>query len=96
VPYVFYDLNMGRPYQRVTRSFVSASSPSGELNNINDYMLEFRFLAGYDFPVSDTFILTPFVGLGFRYLNDDSSGKVATLGGSGYDRESNYVYSPSA
>jgi Outer membrane protein beta-barrel domain len=73
---------------------VDYSSRSGELNNIDDYMLEFRLLAGYDFPVGDMFVLTTFVGLGYRYLNDDSSGKITSLGYSGYDRESNYLYSP--
>jgi hypothetical protein len=59
-------------------------SNSEEIDNITDYMLEFRGLGGYDFSILKTFIITPFVGIGYRYLNDDFS----------YERESNYLYSP--
>jgi hypothetical protein len=69
-------------------------SNSGKIDNITDYMLEFRGLGGYDFSIVKTFILTPFIGIGYRYLNDDSSGKTSTTGARGYERESNYLYSP--
>lgn len=69
-------------------------SDSGNINNIRDYMLEIRGLVGYDFPISTSFTMTPFVGIGYRYLNDDTSGKTSTTGALGYERESNYLYSP--
>jgi hypothetical protein len=69
-------------------------SNSGEINNITDYMLEFRGLGGYDFSILKTSMITPFIGIGYRYLNDDSSGKTSTTGALGYERESNYLYSP--
>ena len=47
---------------------------SGTMDNIDDYMWEFRGLAGYDFPVLKATIITPYIGFGYRYLNDDSSG----------------------
>jgi hypothetical protein len=59
------------------------------IDNITDYMLEFRGLVGYDFPVAEATIFTPYIGIGYRYLNDDSSSDPA-----GYERESNYLYSP--
>jgi hypothetical protein len=59
------------------------------IDGIDDYMLEFRGLAGYDFPVLKATIITPYIGFGYRYLNDDSSFDPA-----GYERESNYYYSP--
>jgi len=31
---------------------------------------------------------------GYRYLNDDSSGKTTSTNAAGYERESNYIYSP--
>ncbi|MEW6067879.1 MAG: hypothetical protein AB1610_06280 [Nitrospirota bacterium] len=68
-------------------------SNSGKINNIDDYMVELRGLFGYDFFVSKS-ILTPYTGLGYRYLNDDSSGRISTTGAYGYERESNYIYSP--
>lgn len=59
------------------------------IDYIPDYMLEFRGLGGYDFPILTATILTPYIGFGYRYLNDDSS-----FDPSGYERESNYYYSP--
>jgi len=59
------------------------------MDGIRDYMLEFRGLVGCDFPVGKASTLTPYIGIGYRYLNDDSSSDPA-----GYERESNYLYSP--
>ena len=67
---------------------------SGTINNINDWNLEFRGTGGYDFKLTDSFILTPYFGAGYRYLNDDSSGKISSSNAAGYERESNYLYSP--
>lgn len=67
---------------------------SGTLNNIDDYMLEFRGLAGYNFPAFKASIITPYIGFGYRYLNDDMSGMTTSTGALGYERESNYYYSP--
>ncbi|MBU4343239.1 MAG: autotransporter outer membrane beta-barrel domain-containing protein [Candidatus Omnitrophica bacterium] len=59
------------------------------LNDIDDFMLEFRGLGGYDFSVLKATILTPYIGFGYRYLNDDTSFNIY-----GYERESNYYYTP--
>ncbi len=59
------------------------------ISDIDDYMFEFRGVGGYDFPVLTATILTPYIGFGYRYLNDDLSFDPA-----GYERESNYYYSP--
>lgn len=67
---------------------------SGTMDNIDDYMWEFRGLAGYDFPVLKATIITPYIGFGYRYLNDDMSGMTSSTGARGYERESNYYYSP--
>jgi len=37
---------------------------------------------------------SPVFGLGYRALRDDSSGMITTTGARGYNRESNYWYSP--
>jgi len=66
---------------------------SGTMNDVDDYMLEFRGLGGYDFTISDKTTLTPYIGFGYRYLNDDLAGTTST-GARGYERESNYYYSP--
>ncbi len=67
---------------------------SGTLDGIQDYAVEGRLAAGYDISLGEDKSLTPFFGLGDRYLNDDSSGKTSSTGASGYKRESNYLYSP--
>jgi len=67
----------------------------GTLENINDYIIEFRNLLGYDFSFPDSDILfTPYFGFGFRYLNDNSGGRRTSTGHWGYEREQIYYYSP--
>jgi hypothetical protein len=56
-------------------------------NNCPNFLLEFRGLGGYDFPISTSSILTPYVGIGVRYLNNDVLPRP-------YERESNYIYTP--
>jgi hypothetical protein len=56
-------------------------------NNCLNLLLEFRELGGYDFPISTSSILTPYLGIGVRYLNNDVLPKP-------YERESYYIYSP--
>lgn len=86
---------------RFAGSRVDYSSPnSGKIENIDDIVFEARGLIGYDLineamgARSDTLSLIPYIGLGFRYLNDDSSGKISSTGAYGYERESRYFYSP--
>jgi len=66
---------------------------SGTMDNIDDYMLEFRGLGGYGFSILQASTLTPYIGLGYRYLNDDLAGTTST-GAAGYEREQSYFYSP--
>ena len=67
---------------------------SGTIDDINDFVFETRGLGGYDMRLSERFSLIPFFGIGYRYLNDDLSGKISSTGAYGYERESNYIYSP--
>ena len=66
---------------------------SGTMDNIDDYILEFRGVGGYDFSVFTASTLTPYIGIGYRYLNDDFAGTTST-GTLGYEREQSYFYSP--
>jgi len=52
------------------------------------FVLSLRGLLGRDFNLGNS-IITPLIGLGYRYWNDDSSGNTA-----GYEREIKYLYSP--
>lgn len=88
--YAYHDNLMLKAEGKFSFGWVDYSSPiSGTVNDIPDYMLEFRGLGGYDFPILKATILTPYIGLGYRYLNDDLSIAVG-----GYERESSYFYSP--
>jgi hypothetical protein len=53
----------------------------------DDWIVEWRGLLGYDF-TSKGHLITPFLGIGYRYWNDDIDGP------SGYEREVEYWYSP--
>lgn len=70
------------------------SVSTGSIDDINDYMIEIRGLGGYSFFISERSVVTPYVGYGYRYLNDDMAGKTSTTGAAGYERESNYYYIP--
>jgi hypothetical protein len=70
------------------------SGSSGDIKNIDDSILEVRGLAGYDLNMSETLAVTPYVGIGYRHLNDNMGGRSSTTGALGYDREIRYLYSP--
>lgn len=53
-----------------------------------DFILGLRGLLGYDYEVRRS-IVTPLIGLGYRYWTDDSSEHTG-----GYKREIQYLYSP--
>ncbi len=67
---------------------------SGTINNIDDNIFEIRMLGGHDFNISNSLSITPFIGIGYRYLKDDAAGRISSTGHYGYLRESNYYYSP--
>ncbi|UCF15739.1 MAG: hypothetical protein JSW59_20280 [Phycisphaerales bacterium] len=58
------------------------------VNNIDDYALEVRGIIGMD-QLAGEAIHNVYVGIGYRYLNDDLAVHPA-----GYERESNYLYLP--
>ncbi len=59
------------------------------VSGISDLIFEPRVSVGYDYAVSTKTLLTPYAGLGYRYLFDNLAKDVH-----GYNRESNYLYSP--
>ena len=67
---------------------------SGTIDDINDYTYELRFMGGYDYSIFSKSTLTPYFGIAYRYLNDDMGGEISSTGAAGYERESNYFYSP--
>jgi len=70
------------------------SVDTGSMNDVDDHMFEARSWIGYDLCPTINAMVIPYVGAGYRYLKDDSQGRTTTTGALGYERESNYYYSP--
>lgn len=70
------------------------SQSTGSIDDIGEFLFETRGLAGYDFPVAQTTVLTPYTGIGYRYLYNAMGGETTTTGAAGYDRETHYFYMP--
>jgi hypothetical protein len=70
------------------------SSGTGTMDSITDMIFETRGIAGYNFEQSETFTVTPYIGIAYRYLRDDTSGEITSTGAHGYLRQSNYFYLP--
>jgi hypothetical protein len=93
--FTYHDSLMLKAEGRYSFGSLYYTSPvSGTMDKIPDHIWEVRGLSGYDFSLQAGAILTPYIGIGYRYLNDNSAGKVTSQGDSGYERESNYYYSP--
>lgn len=70
------------------------SNGTGSIDNIWDYIIEVRGTAGYDLQVLNSTRVTPYLGLGYRFLRDELGGEVSTTNALGYDRQSAYFYLP--
>lgn len=69
------------------------SYETGSMKNIPNTLLEPRIL--YSKSLRNSFLdISPFVGVGFRYKEDDSRGKVTTTNYVGHLRRSYYYYVP--
>jgi hypothetical protein len=65
------------------------------IDDIDDQEWEIRGLIGYDFRTSPNFFITPYFGVGYRYLKSDPDNPfIGTTSTRLYERESNYFYSP--
>ena len=66
---------------------------SGTQDSVPDLIIEARGVAGMDFFPGNRVSLSPYLGLGYRYLYNDSRGYTST-NAAGYRRYSNYLYAP--
>lgn len=69
------------------------SEDTGNSKDEPNALAELRVMIGARLPAPSV-RLTPYAGLGARYLLNDSSGTVTDTGYYGYRRESQYVYAP--
>lgn len=67
---------------------------SGTIEDIPDEILEIRGLVGSGLTLRSGSKISSYVGLGYRNLNDDSSGMLSSTSASGYEREQIYIYFP--
>ena len=58
-----------------------------------NFIVETRYLLGLDFFASDSVGLSPFTGIGYRFLYNDLRG-TTSAGAAGYRRYSHYLYLP--
>lgn len=68
------------------------SNRTGSSSGETDWYIEARVLTGKDLAIKEA-VLTPYLGLGYRYLFNDGRG-ISSTGNWGYRRESNYLYLP--
>lgn len=66
---------------------------SGTSDQVPDFIVELRAIAGGDFAAGSRVSFSPYAGLGYRYLYNDLRGYSST-GAAGYRRHSQYVYAP--
>ena len=69
------------------------SQGTGTMDDVPNSIAEARAVVGKDFLVSDNVALSPYIGLGYRYLYNNLRGYSST-GADGYRRYSHYVYVP--
>jgi hypothetical protein len=70
-----------------------SSNSTGSATGEPDWYIEVRSLFGKDWGINENVVLSPYMGLGYRYLFNDARG-VTSTGYGGYRRESNYFYLP--
>ena len=68
-------------------------SGTGSQSGIPQYYYNLKAAVGYDFAF-DGFVLSPYVGLGYRFLSQQWGGSTTSTGAIGYDRQSTYNYIP--
>lgn len=86
----------GQPDYNGTYQLEDGSRISLTAEGSEDFVFELRGLLGRNFSLG-SFQISPFTGIGYRRLRDNSSKMVSTIEGiglSGYDRISHYTYWP--
>jgi hypothetical protein len=68
-------------------------SGSGTASGIPQYYVNLKAALGRDFAL-DGFTLSPYIGIGYRYLDQALGGVTTSTGARGYDRRSTYNYIP--
>lgn len=67
---------------------------TGTMQGVPDSKFETRVLFGQNLFDNGSVVMVQYLGFGYRRLTDNSYGMTSTTGSRGYDRQSNYYYSP--
>ncbi|MCP4024253.1 MAG: hypothetical protein GY729_20600 [Desulfobacteraceae bacterium] len=70
------------------------SAQTGSLDGERNITFEIRGIGGYVILEKGATKITPFIGIGYHFLENKSELKQSTTGHYGYDRESHYCYIP--
>ena len=70
------------------------SNEGSSIDDVSQSIGQLELHLGYDIALGSGATLTPFAGLGSRFLSDNSGGRESTDGLLGYDREISYGYIP--
>lgn len=94
-----YTYNFGKNFMKFAPrvaggSLKYKSNGTGRMNNDPSWYVEFQALYGRHFDVNSNVTISPYLGLGYRYLENDTSKKRSTTGAYGYLRESEYLFLP--
>ena len=71
-----------------------SSEGTGSLDNMDNLIRDNRLSVGFTSYDNSTAKLTVYAGLGYRNLFNAGENMITTTGAYGYDRESQYIYSP--
>ncbi len=67
---------------------------TGTMQGVPDSKFETRVMFGQNLLDNGSVVIAQYLGFGYRRLTDNSYGMTSTTGDAGYDRQSNYYYSP--
>ena len=93
--YTFRNDYMLRAEGRLSYGWLDyTGSDSGTANSLPNTVMELRGVGGYDLTILHRYLLTPYIGLGYRYIKDAAGGKTTTTSTSLNDKETSYYYAP--
>jgi hypothetical protein len=67
---------------------------TGSMDGIPELHAELRTMVNHHHINQKGYAFTPYIGLGYRYLDSDAGDMYSTTGHYGYDRQQTYLYSP--
>ncbi|MDP1994122.1 MAG: hypothetical protein Q8K40_02640 [Ignavibacteria bacterium] len=94
-----YSYNFGKNFVKLSSRFAMGdakykSKSTGRNKNDPSWYIDSQAVYGHHFDLSSNLTISPYLGLGYRFLENDGSNTKTTTGHYGYLRESQYLYIP--